>query len=59
MFYTVAQKVNIYLGNFSEKDVNKNFQKSPNLVTLLGWHSSDDADASYFENFYSIWLREN
>ena len=34
MFPKVAQKVNIYLGNSSEKYVAKNFLKSPNLVTL-------------------------
>ena len=34
MFSKVAQKVNIYLGNTSEKFVTQNFQKSPNLVTL-------------------------
>ena len=34
--FKVAQKVNtLYLGNFSEKICHQNFQKSPNLVTLI------------------------
>ena len=34
MFFKVAQTVDFSLGNLSEKYVTKNFQKSPNLVTL-------------------------
>ena len=35
MFSKVAQKVNMYLGNSSEKYVTKNVKKLLNLVTLL------------------------
>ena len=50
MFPKVAQKVNIYLGNSSEKYVAKNFLKSPNLVTLDFYYtfSFREAYGSYF-----------
>ena len=34
MFFIRAQKVTVHLGYFGRKFVAKNFQKSPNLVTL-------------------------
>ena len=34
MFSKVAQKVNIYLGSFSEKMWHQKLSKTPNLVTL-------------------------
>ena len=35
MCLKIAQKVKHYIGNFSKKTLSNNFQKLPNLVTLV------------------------